>query len=190
MTLQSARQRQKDTNYLIQRDGGICLYCNQKLDFQDYKNPVEIDHLDNNPHNNAEYNKILTHSKCNKEKQHSADYQVIAANKMKENQRRIIDIKVEDTAEDSVNYEIRHNKATMQLTEQKLLEIISQDGRANYREALKGIAYHVAKIIGHCSEKSIRQSIDQLTNSFPTCEGPFMIISEDSQKWIVKRTGI
>ena len=46
MTLQSARQRQKDTNYLIQRDGGICLYCNQKLDFQDYKNPVEIDHLE------------------------------------------------------------------------------------------------------------------------------------------------
>lgn len=64
-------------DYLVGRDGTNCLYDNLPLDLEH----CVIDHLDNNPENNNDWNLALVHQKCNIDKIENYDYQFIAKKK-------------------------------------------------------------------------------------------------------------
>ncbi|WP_100182269.1 HNH endonuclease [Candidatus Nitrosotenuis aquarius] len=186
--LQTATQKLRKRNYYIQRDGPTCIYCEKTMDFE--HDTIEFDHLDNNPHNNAEWNEILCHGQCNKEKRFNPEYQIKAREKILENQRRIFVPKVEDKTDSDVSPEIDHNRNSRNLIKQKLLEVVITDGRIEYKTALNGLTFLVSENLGHGSQVSTRRLLDELTSDFPGFEGPFMVErGEDGKKYIIKRSG-
>jgi len=90
--LLTQKQKIKKLDYSIQRDGFSCLYCKEDVD----PNNCVIDHLNDDPHCNEEWNLIATHEKCNLDKRFSYDYKILAAEKAEENKNRVFKPQLED----------------------------------------------------------------------------------------------
>lgn len=180
LKLLTANQKLRIRDILIKRDGTVCIYCKQEID----PNNCEIDHLNDNPHDNQIYNLILCHSECNKEKRNNFDYKIIANEKLEKN-KMIITVS-SDIIESENSPEIEHNINVFKFVEQILSERINTDGEIWYADALNGLTYLATKKFGHCSQTTMRRHLDALTSSV----APFMIIKNDKgKKVIVKRTG-
>lgn len=181
----SAKQKQEYLPILIARDGGFnCIYC---------KGPLNIDtlifeHLNNNRNDSRIENIALAHQSCNIKKASSYDYQIIAAEKLKENESKMfVGEKIYmPTEAKEASTEIDINVTNFEITEQFLRERITTDGSMEFTDALNSIAYLCKKKTGHGSQQSVRNYISILTSSV----GQFMITkNEEKKKIIVRRTG-
>jgi len=180
--LLTENQKIGKSEYLIQRDGNRCVFVNHELDPKD----CEIEHLDNNPSNNENWNLALTCHKHNCEKKDNSDFQIIAQEKIKQNKSQIFIQKLEDHSPREASTEIQININSRQIAEQFITERVQADGHTDYDDALNSITFKCQKQTGHGSQQSTRNYIASLTCSI----APFMIIKNDEgKKIIVKRTG-
>jgi len=168
--------------WMIQRDGLDCLFCKKEIP----KNQKHVqDHLNNNRTDNRLENFARAHQSCNIAKAFNVDYQLIAQEKLKENELAIF-IPVEDTTDSEVSTEIKINKSNSEILEQYISEKITLDGKINKDDAIYSSAYRCKKLTGHGSVQCMRTYLGILTCD----EGPFMEAQdENKKKIIVKRTG-
>ena len=165
---------------LIQRDGLNCLYCKSQID----PNDCDIDHLDNNPKNNENWNLVLCHHKCNCEKRNNIDLQLLANEKIKLNQSQIFIPKLEDNSPIEASTEIQININSFQIAERYITEQVQSNGSLEEIDAINCITFLCKKKTGHGSNQSSRNYIKTLTCSL----APFMISkNEEGKKIIVRR---
>ena len=167
---------------IVESDGPSCIFCN--LDTPEYDR--ELEHLDNHIENNKPENHALAHKKCNLEKRHNPDFQIIAKERLALNQTRNMTSAIEDKTEYGNSPEIEHNVNVGQFVRQCLEEVTKTDGEILSSDALNGYTYLAKEKFGHCSQVTIRRHLDALCSP----PGPFMKIKNSSGKSvIVKRSG-
>jgi len=174
----------KKTNYLpiiIARDGGFrCFYCKQQLSGKRYS----FDHLDNNrTHNNVD-NIVICHQKCNIKKIHFVDYQIMAQEKLKQNEEEFsVRVKKPNTTNHDYTSEIGINIGTYDLVESYLEDEITTGGFIPFTDALYSIVYLCKQKFGHGSEPAVRRHLNTLTSSV----APYEIIRNNSNEKIIVR---
>jgi len=166
-------------DFLSQRDGLNCLYCKSQID----PNDCDIDHLDNNPRNNENWNLVLSHHKCNCEKRNNTDFDLIAQEKIKLNQSQIFIPQLEDNSPLEASTEIQININSRKIAERFITEQIQIKSSLLYQDVLNSITFLCNEKTGHGSQQSTRNYIDSLTCSV----APFMISKNDEGKKIIKR---
>lgn len=168
---------------LLSRDGGFnCMYCKQPLTYDDFI----YEHLNGNRNDNRIENVVLAHQSCNIKKASYLEYQVMASDKLKENESKLFvgEKNCEHVEVKGASTEIDINVTNFEIVEQFLSERINTDGSIEYSDALDSTSYLCKKKTGHGSQQSIRNYISTLTSSV----GPFMIIRDvDKKKLIVRR---
>ena len=171
---------------LIERDGGCyCFYCRRKLSITE----VIYEHLNNKRSDNRQENIVISCQSCNVTKITSSDLQIIAKEKLKQNENGNF-LSERNLAESyephNTSTEIDINISNFEITEKYLTEVIQTDDSILYLDALNSCVYLCKKKTGHGSQQSVRNYIDTLTSSV----GPFMIIRDENNKnLIVKRSG-
>jgi len=172
--------------FLIERDGGCCcFYCQRKLGITE----VIFEHLNCNRTDNRPENIVISCQSCNVKKITSPDLQIIAKDKLKQNENgNFLSERnfIEDTGSQNVSTEININVSNYDITRKYITEVIQTDGSILKSDALNSCVYLCKEKTGHGSQQSVRNYIDTLTSSV----GPFMIIcDENNKKLIVKRSG-
>ncbi len=170
---------------LIERDGAYCLYCKNKLALDE----IIFEHLNGNRSDNRLENITSSCQSCNIKKITNADLQIIAKEKLKQNEdKNFLSERnfVEDVQTQNVSTEININVSNYEITKKYIAEIILTDGFILKSDALNSCVYLCKEKTGHGSHQSVRNYIDTLTSSL----GPFMMIKDDdNKKLIVQRKG-
>lgn|SRR2546428_5622445 len=170
---------------LIKRDGFICIYCKQSLTYYSFI----YEHLNNKRYDNRLENIALAHQSCNIRKAKFFDYQIIANEKLFENERKLFvreKILVEDLGAKEQSTEIEINQVNFAIVLQHLSECLQTNGSIEYSDALNSSVYLCKTKSGHGSQQSMRNYIATLTSSV----GPFMIARDANKKKIIlKRSG-
>jgi len=180
MKLLTETQKIQTSQNLLLRDGNRCIFVNHELDPRD----SEIEHLDNNPNNNKFSNLALSCHLHNCEKRNSADFQIIAREKTKQNESLTLINKTEDKTPVEASTEIQININSRNIAKQFLTERIITDKSIEYLEALNCITFKCNEITGHGSQQSTRNYLDTLTCALSS----FMIIkNEKGKRLIVER---
>jgi len=180
------KQRLEEILFLIERDGSLCCwFCKKKLPL----NGVIVEHLNGKRNDNRLENKVLACQSCNIKKIDHPDLQILAKEKLAENEKKIFVRErkfVEDTEATKSDSEIEINQVSYVIVERFLSEKISTDGNVLFKEALNSCTFLCKKQTNHGSKQATRNHIDTLA-----CEiGPFMVTkNENGKKIIVKRDG-
>jgi hypothetical protein len=170
--------------YLIQRDGGfVCYYCKKPLQPDSYV----YEHLNSRRTDNRKENIALACQSCNIKKINDFDLQIMAKEKLHENEiKNFVVEKIDDQNTNNVSTEIDINCSNYDITKRYLEEIINTDQQIMYSDALNSAAFLCKEKTGHGSQQAVRNYIDLLTSSV----GPLMIIkNENKKKIIVRRAG-
>jgi len=160
-----------------QRDGDNCLYCVKPLGRK-----YILEHLNNKRKDNRLENFVLAHTHCNILKAHNTDYELIAQQKLKQNELALF-IPVEDNESEDVSTEIKISKTNFEITEQYLSEKILTDGFITWHDALYGATYKCKKLTGYGSVQCTRNNLYTLTSP----EAPFMKTKDENKKPIIVR---
>ena len=169
--------------WLIQRDGLVCLYCKKDIP----RNQKHVhDHLNDNRGDNRLENYVRAHQSCNVAKKSTIDYQIMAQEKLKENELALF-FPVEDKTNNEVSSEMQVNINSSEILEQYVAEKITVDGKIIKDDALFSAAYRCKKLTGHGSIQCMRTYLGILC----CAEGPFMEAKDEEtkKKIIVKRVG-
>jgi hypothetical protein len=174
--------KEKYLPILIERDGGFkCFYCKQELSIK----KLAYDHLNNNRTDNRHENLVLTHQSCNIKKITNTDYQIMALEKLKQNEEEfsVCERKKLKTDFDSTS-EIGINMGTYELVETYLNNEVTTGGYIKFEDALYSIVYITKQKTGHGSEPAVRRHLKTLTSPV----APYTIERNDAnEKIIVKR---
>ncbi len=171
---------------LIARDGGFrCFYCKKELKINEYV----YEHLNGNRNDNRPENIVLSCQSCNIKKIDSFDLQIMAQDKLKENESKNFVRErnyLEVHGSQHASTEIDINVSNSDITEQYITEKVNTDRLIPCSEALNCCAYLCRKKTGHGSLQAVRNYIALLTSEV----GPFMIVKDQNgKKIIVKRSG-
>ena len=176
--LLSTKKKIQKRDYLTGRDGTNCLYGEEKLDLEN----CVIEHLDGNTNNNEDWNLALSCQKHNIEKIENYDYQIIAKEKIKQNQSMVYAPRIEDKNE-NVSTEVDINVSNREITKQNLLEWTIDGQTIEFKKALDAITYLCQELTKHGSQKCVRDYISALC-SFT---GPFMIVKDENKQKVIQR---
>jgi len=164
------------SNWCRQRDGDICLYC---------ENPIGskciLDHLNDNRSDNRLENFVNAHQSCNVAKSSNFDYQIIAMDKLQQNEKGLFIPKEEDNPEASTEIKISQNN--YEITEQYISEKVITDGEIAWHDALYGSVYQCKKKTDYGSVQCVRNYLFSLTCP----EAPFMRTKNEFGKSVIQR---
>jgi hypothetical protein len=148
-----------------------------------------IEHLNNNRMDNRLENLALAHQKCNIQKVNSFDYQIIAKERLKKNESKVLLERknIEDRTPNDTSTEIQINQANHSIVEQFITERVNTDGAVEWQDALYAAVYKCRETTGYGSTQSVREYLKTLTSML----APFMIIKDEKtrKKMIARRTG-
>jgi len=177
----SRLQQQRDLDYCIQRDNGlICLFCKEPLG-RDYIR----EHLNNNRKDNRRENMALACQSCNIKKINNFDYQIIAADKLKQNEDVSAKYLEDHDAHKQYSSEIEISKVLFKFTRQYLTEQTTLNGGISIEDTLAEIVYLTQEKYGHGAESTIRKILKS-----ETCKlGKFQVVknTDNGEKLICKR---
>ena len=182
----SEKQKLEYLPQLIHRDDGFnCFFCKTKLVVGNFI----FEHLNRNRSDNRLENLVLACQSCNIKKVSDSDLQILAKQKLKENESKIFlreKICIEDPGPHNVSTEIDINITNFAITKQHISEVITTDEFILYKDAINSSTYLCHEKTGHGSQQSVRNYIDMLISDV----GPFMITrDENGKKIIVKKKG-
>lgn len=163
------------TKWIKQRDGPNCFYCEKEK-------PNILEHLDDNRNHNTLENFVNSHQTCNVAKKFNIDYQVMAQDKLRQNQLTPF-IPTEDNTLEEASTEIKISKTNFEIIEQYLSEKILTDGFVTWRDALYGATYKCKRLTGFGSVQCTRNYLYILTSP----EAPFMKTKDKNKKPIIVR---
>ncbi len=172
--------KQKFLPTLINRDKGLfCFYCKEPL-----KGEYIFEHLNSNRHDNRIENIVTSHQKCNIDKIKNLEYQLMADEKLAQNEELGLKYLEDSTAHEENSSEIEINKTLYNFTKQYITEQIALDGKYSFNDAISELPYLSQERFGHGSEMTTRRYIKQLTSKVSDLQ----IIKDDkNKKWICKR---
>ena len=172
----SQKAKIKFTRWIKQRDGPNCFYCEKPK-------PNVLEHLVSGNRGDVRLEVfVLAHQSCNVAKEFNTDWQVMASEKLKENERALF-IPTEDNESEECSTEIKISKNSFDITEQYLSEKILTDNSISWHDALYGSVYQCKKKTGYGSVQCIRNYLYILTSP----EAPFMKTKNDKKKPIIVR---
>ncbi|MCH7648222.1 MAG: HNH endonuclease [Thaumarchaeota archaeon] len=174
--------KQKDLPILIQRDNGFnCLYCKKPLTGDYIFEHLNSDRLDNRIENLA-----LSCQSCNITKITDYDLDLIAQEKLKQNEAAGLKYLEDGTAHENNSSEIEINKALYSFTEQYLSEQITAHVNILFDDTLTELTYLAQKRFGHGSEATFRKYLKSLT-----CKvSELQVVKDDKIKKIICRRGV
>ena len=164
------------------RDGKFaCWYCDKDfLSLSDYL----YDHLNNKRTDNRVDNIVLACNTCNNKKPHDCDMQLLALEKLADNENRnyMRDNKgLRAKRKDSTEIEI--STQNYEVAKQWLIREVDSKKFVLFNDALNSISYECREKTGHGSQQSIRNYINTLTS----LAGPFELAKNDKGKKIIRR---
>ena len=171
------------TPIILQRDypNGVtptCFYCEQRFIKNHPLWKKEWDHLDNDTTHNDVSNHVWAHAHCNERKKNDLDWQILASEKKKQNEKWAVESLGEgekkrvNTAHTQTqpNEQIDANADAARLAEEFLIErLLPRNGRPaiddqiDFNEAADTIAYRCFKKHGHGSQNTITRILKMLT---------------------------
>ena len=168
----TATQKVKYLAIITERDGDVCFYCKMPFVPQVPKWSLEFDHLNCNREDNRIENLVITHQECNQKKKYDSDMQILAREKLKENENSGSLGEGEEERKSVIhtetNMEIDSNIEFARITEEFLTERLkSRQGKLpaetelDSKETMDTIAYLCRKETGHGSQNTIRRIIDE-----------------------------
>jgi len=129
--------KEKDLPILIQRDNGFqCFYDKEPLT-SDYV----FDHLNSKRQDNRIENLVLACQSCNIKKINNTDYQIMAAEKLRQNEEAGLKYSEDDTAHENNSSEIEINKALYSFSKQYLSERIAAETNISYDDTLTELSF-------------------------------------------------
>jgi len=160
------RIKQKAFPTLVERDDYRCFYCKGKF----YDNhPAEYDHLNNNPNDSRRENLVFSHKECNNKKKFDSDYQIIAQDKLIENENAVVACE-RTLADTSTTKELTSqqeiSKTNMSITKQFLQEHTINNEELILRDIVNAIVDICQDNNGTGSQAAVYRYIDSLTNSY------------------------
>ena len=198
-------QKSKWTPLIIERDypdqhTPVCLYCGQEFINGDKDYQKEWDHLNNNDSDNRPENLVWAHARCNELKKTNADWQIIALEKLKKNERWNpefvwrggvegifpIHSQIQPNEQIDANADAS-NEAEKYLAERLLPQLgrSAIDDKIDFNIAADVIAFRCYKKHGHGSQNTITRILKMLTCQ----DSPFDRVKIDGRTWIVRRVG-
>jgi hypothetical protein len=196
----TAHQRDILRPYLIKRDGYVCFYCKRLFDEETIqeKGIETFDHLNCKQEDRKE-NLVFAHLKCNNEKKGNYDWQLLALDKLGENEalndpdpeslsrsrrgrNKSADAGTEDEDLTESQMNLMINKTTRSFLDEKLPE--NSTNVISYSKTLKSITYLViAQTKGRGSETAVRRSLDAFTSEF----APWEVYKEGKGNRVIRR---
>ena len=177
----SRLQQQRDLDFCIQRDNGFtCLFCKEPLG-RDYIR----EHLSNNRNDNRRENIALACRSCNLKKINNFDYQIIAAEKLKQNEDASAKFLEDREAHKQYSSEIEISKLLYGFAKKYLTEQTTLNGSISFDDTLAELTYLTQEKYGHGSENTFRRILKSLT-----CKvAKFQVVknTDNSEKLICKR---
>jgi len=168
----------------IKDDGYQCLFC--KEPFID-KNPPEWDHLNNNPNDSRYENVALIHKTCNNKKKFNPDYQIIAHEKLLENERAVLVCERRQadtgTTQDLTSSQ-QISKALRPIAFQWIEKHTLIEKEILLKDAVNAIVFLCQKQTGWGSPATIYRYIDECTNRY---YGKFTLSTNEAGKTIIRR---
>ena len=129
---------------------------------------------------------MICHQSCNIKKIQSPEYQIMAKEKIKQNEEMFLSERKYDDSltEHHSSSEIGISVKTYNITEQYILEHITTDGFVLFEDALWSIVYLAREKTGFGSHQAVRAHIKTLVSPV----GPYEIKrNEKNKKIIVKK---
>ena len=172
--------KQKFLPMLINRDKGLfCFYCKNPL-----TNEYVFDHLSSRRQDNRIENLVLACQSCNIKKINSLEFQLIADEKLQQNEEMGLHYLEDETAHENNSSEIEINTSLYNFHKQYINEQITLEGRYGYNDTIAELPYLSQERYGHGSEMSTRRYVKQLTNKLSDLQ---IIKDNKNKKWICKR---
>ena len=168
----------------IENEGNKCLYC--KGPFTD-TNPPEWEHLNNNSNDSRLENMALSHKACNNKKKFNSDYQIIANEKLLENEKAVF--ACERTLADSattkeVTSQQEINKINFKIAEQFIQEHTLMEGSVILRDAVNAIVAVCRDNNETGSQAAVYRYIDTIANPYT---GKYTLSTNAEGKNIIRR---
>ena len=184
-------QKDRAKPFLTKKQEGKCLFCKDPLTFVTSPNDplhTTTEHLDGNVFNNKIENLALAHKRCNNDKKHNADYQIIAKAQLEENHNSFDSLsesasKAPKGREASIEIDV--NKAYAQLTKEYLNARLKTENKPaiNKKDACRSIAYLMFEKISQGSPYTAQRHIEMFTSSV----GPYEEIEEGGETLIIRK---
>lgn len=174
--------KQKYYPLLIIRDGYKCFYC--KGDFSEV-HLAEYDHLNNDVTDNRLENLVFCHRECNNKKKYSSDMQIMAHEKLLQNERAVFVGERKDEDQELSEQEI--SKINRNITKTFLLEHTSNDEGILLSDTVNAIVDICNKNNGTGSQSAVNRYIDALCNTYT---GSFVKEKNPDGKWIIRRRNL
>lgn len=188
------RQKANWINPLISRDGHQCFFCKGEFG----KNGYVFDHLNGNPHDNRFDNLVLAHQSCNVRKASFAEYEVMAKDKVRENESKNFLMEWERERKHSTHKETSDeadlNKTIIKIAKeflnQELLPQLGHEPRRDeipMKEAVECICYLVQEETGRGSHTAVQRHLETLTC---VISKEFARKELNGKKYIMRREGL
>ena len=174
--------KKKDLPILINRDDGFqCFYCKSIL-----KSNYVFDHLNGNRWDNRIENLVLACQSCNIKKISDMEFQLMADEKLGQNEEMGLHYLEDWTAHENNSSEIEINKTLYNFTKQYITEQIALEGKYSFDDAISELPFLCQERFGHGSEATIRRYLKQLT-----CKASeWQVIRDDKNKKIICKRGV
>ena len=174
--------KQKYLPILIQRDSGLnCLYCKEPLT-GDYI----FEHLNSKRLDNRIENLALSCQSCNIQKITNCDLELIAADKLKQNEEAGLKYLEDTEAHKQYSSEIEINKLLYAFTEQYVSEQIAIHVNISFDDTLTELTYLAQKRYGHGSEATFRKYLKSIT-----CKvSELQVVKDDKGKKIICKRNV
>jgi len=177
----SHNHKMKNLPIVRKRDGYVCLYCSES--FTD-TNPSEIDHLNDDYRDNRPENWVECHRACNVKKKDSPEFQLIAREKLEQNERGLsvreranAQRMIENTGNtEGLTSSQAISKANMPIAKEWLHLNINLAGTIQLQRAVPSMTAYCRKRTGWGSQQAMRRYIEE----WCTLEsGEFVLFKED-----------
>ena len=175
---------------LIERQNNKCLFCKDPFVSVPANNSMHTtyEHLDGNTFNNDLANLALAHKKCNNDKKHNSDYQIIARHQLQENHNSADSLyaRVSQTHEPKetskqIDINVAFYKITKDFVNDRLLRQALPE--LPFNDTAESVAYLMKEQTAHGSSATAKRYLNELTSSV----APFDRIERGGVWYIVKR---
>ena len=174
--------KQKFLPMLINRDKGFaCFYCKKTL-----TDEYVFDHLSSKRQDNRIENLVLACQSCNIKKIESVEFQLMADEKLLQNEELGLHYLEDPTAHENNSSEIEINTSLYNFHKKYINEQIALEGKYAFNDAIAELPFLCQDRFGHGSEMSTRRYLKQFTSKVSDLQ----IIKDDKNKKIICKRGV
>ncbi len=184
MPVLTHRIKKESFPIIVERDGYLCFYCSDEFA---ETHPREYDHLNNDTKDSRVENLVLCHHECNIKKKTSAEWQIKAMEKLKQNEKVLLACEriLADTATTKGQTSQQEvNKTNFKIAEQFIQEHTLMEENVILRDAANAIVAICRDNNGTGSQAAVYRYIDTITNPY---NGKYTISINEYGKNIIRR---